>query len=452
MLNGHVEAIRNFTSDALQAADRCFRVYLPPRYEEETDRAYPVVYMHDGQWVFGCEEGKALSRSVPAVYQLDRITDDLIAAGEITPVILVGVDCDEANRRREMSHSTPVKARRMGRRGYIPCNSFDGEGMGFAYQQFITDEIKPYIDAHYRTLPGREHTMITGSSMGGLVSLRMSVYKSDVFGLVGLQSPAIHWETDEFYNSMKKEDQRVWLDCGGAEAYYVDNIRALVKLFLGLGYHDGKDFAFYMQPGARHSGEYFGPRFEQMMKWFFGKPAKPVSAEILSRDNAAVSGHITVLNTLVTYDNGVILSDMDACYRDTAGLADIDSTGEVHPHAVGSTVICYQKNGITAQKPMTLVNALSEDILLYIKATIPENTPQDGPIVYHFFRDQYLILDKKEDRVYEGFIGVPRDWCFDGHFTRCAENRDKKTELTLNRRVVCEESQHLEYTIDGWKE
>ena len=452
MLQGHVEIIRNFASEALQATDRCFRVYLPPHYEEENDRAYPVVYMHDGQWVFGCEEGKECDRQVPTEYQLDRIVDELIKRGEISPVILVGVDCDEANRRKEMSHSTPVKARRMGRRGYIPCNSFDGEGLGFAYQQFITDEVKPYVDLHYRTLPQREHTMITGSSMGGLVSLRMGVYRSDLFGLVGLQSPAIHWETDEFYNGMKNDEQKIWLDCGGAEAYYVDNARSLVKLFNGLGYHYGQDYVFYMQPGARHSGEYFGPRFEQMMKWFFGRPAKPVSAQILARDNASVSGHVTILNTLVTYDNGIVLSDMDANYQDTAGLTSIEKTGEVHPHSTGETVIRYEKDGLIAEKPMTIVNSLSEDILLNVRVTIPEDTPKDGPIVYHFFRDQYFILDKKSDTVYEGFIGVPRDWCFDGHFTRCAENRDKKTENTPYRRVECLESQWLEYHVDGWKE
>ena len=68
-----------------------------------------------------------------------------------------------------------------------------------------------------------------------------------------------------------------------------------------------------------------------MLKWFFGKPAKPVSASIEARQNSAVAGHVTVLNTLVTYDNGVVLSDMDAVYSDTQNALRIERTGEVHP-------------------------------------------------------------------------------------------------------------------------
>ena len=456
MLNGRVEIVREFHSEALHADNRTFRIYLPPDYDSDT-QSYPVVYTHDGQWCFGCESGKELNRKIDFRYMLDAITDRLIVNGEIPPIILVGVDCDEKNRRKEMSHSTPVKARRMGRRGYIACESFEGEGLGFQYQDFIADEVKPYVDQHYRTIQDRQHTMITGSSMGGLVSLRMGVYRSEVFGMMGLQSPAVHWETDEFYNGMRNTNSKIWLDCGTAEAYYVDNTRVLVKLLKGLGYEYGKDFVYYLQPGAMHAGSCFGPRFGQMLKWFFGKPAHPVSATIEARQNSATAGHVTVLNTLVTYDNGVILSDMNAQYTDTAHALKIDSTGEVHPLHAGETEIVYEKNGINAVKPMMLLNSLSEDVLIYVKVHVPEDTPKDGPIVYHFFRDQYVVLQHEERNVYSGFIGVPRDWSFDGHFTRCAENRDKKRECYLDkgeveRRVVAMENQYLEYTVERWKE
>lgn len=456
MLNGHVEIIREFRSESLKADDRVFRVYLPPNYENST-QSYPVVYMHDGQWCFGCEEGKELSRPIDPSYMLDAMTDQLISDGAIAPVILVAVDCDVKNRRKEMSHSTPIKARRMGRRGYIACESFDGEGLGFEYQSFITDEIKPYVDQHYRTLSDRANTMITGSSMGGLVSLRMGVYRSDIFGMMGLQSPAIHWETDEFYNQMKHTASRIWVDCGTAEAYYVDNTRFLIKLLFGLGYIYGKDFVYYLQPGAMHTGNCFGPRYGQMMKWFFGKPAVPMSASIEARQDSAVAGHVTVLNTLVTYDNGVVLSDMDAEYSDTQNALCIERTGEVHPLQTGETEIVYEKNGIRAVKRMRLVNSLSEDVLVYVRAHVPEDTPDGDPVVFHFFRDQYTVLKKENEKEYSGFIGVPRDWSFDSHFTRCAENRDNKRECyadggEVERRVVAMEDQHLEYMIEKWKD
>ena len=203
MIQGRVEIIRNFHSDALNRDDRVFRVYLPPDYDKGGGR-YPVIYMHDGQWGFRCEGQEEVGDNDG----LDVITDELIVSGKIAPVILVGVDCDEKNRRQEMSHSTPPKARRMGRRGYIPCFSFDGQGLGFQYQSHVADEVKPYVDAHYRTRPERENTMITGSSMGGLVSLRMGMYRPETFGLLGLQPPAVHWESDEFYNKVVKNFQQ----------------------------------------------------------------------------------------------------------------------------------------------------------------------------------------------------------------------------------------------------
>ena len=69
-----------------------------------------------------------------------------------------------------------------------------------------------------------------------------------------------------------------------------------------------------------------------------------------------------------------------------------------------------KKIGVRAVKPMQLVNALSEDVLVYVKAHVPEDTPRDDPIVFHFFRDQYVILNREKENTYTGFIGVPRDW------------------------------------------
>ena len=43
-------------------------------------------------------------------------------------------------------------------------------GLGDVYMRWVVEELKPYIDAHYRTLPGRESAMIGGSSMGGLMA------------------------------------------------------------------------------------------------------------------------------------------------------------------------------------------------------------------------------------------------------------------------------------------
>ena len=113
--------------------------------------------------------------------------------------------------------------------------------------------------------------------------------------------------------------------------------------------------------------------------------------------------------------------------------------------------------GPRQKKRITVHNSLSEDVLIYVTVTVPEDTPKEDPIVYHFFRDQYLVLAPCGNGRYNGLIGVPRGWRFDGHFTRCIENRDKKRECTLNgeqvdRRVIAEKELHLDYVVEKWQE
>ncbi|MFX8129754.1 alpha/beta hydrolase-fold protein, partial [Acinetobacter baumannii] len=62
---------------------------------------------------------------------------------------------------------------------------------GDAYLRFLTDELKPRIDHDYRTLSDRDHTVVVGSSMGGLISCYALAERPDVFGRAGCVST--HW-------------------------------------------------------------------------------------------------------------------------------------------------------------------------------------------------------------------------------------------------------------------
>jgi predicted alpha/beta superfamily hydrolase len=69
--------------------------------------------------------------------------------------IVVGIDNGGAGRTRELSPWTNAK---------------HGAAQGEQYMAFVVDTVKPWVDAHYRTQPGRADTAIVGSSMGGLIS------------------------------------------------------------------------------------------------------------------------------------------------------------------------------------------------------------------------------------------------------------------------------------------
>lgn len=447
MRKGSVHVITDFYSKAL-GGRRTLRVYLPPRYEASSER-YPVVYLHDGQWSFS-EPGKKR-------WDVDRVAEDLIQTGYIPPVILVGVDCNERDRRREMTHTTPPPFRRMGRRGYIPCYAFDGEGLGSSYEACFADEVKPYIDSRYRTKPEKENTLLAGSSMGGLVTLCMGMNRHEIYGKLGLISPAVHWLSDEFYNSIKNYGQKIWLDCGMAESYYVDNTRELCRIFTGLNYRQGEDLLYLIQPDAVHTEQYFSQRFRMLLLWMFGKLAKPKTAAILGRNTVAVNGYPAMLNTVVIYENGIMSSDMGANYEAAPeGILTVGPMGEVRALHPGEAVITYKNGDLTVSKHVSAVNALSESVLLSISVEIPEETPAEDPIVFHFFRDQSCILKPQSKNTYSGSIGVPRDWEFYGHFSRSIENRDQNRECTrdgneVNRFIRASENQSLYYTVERWE-
>lgn len=447
-MNGTIKIVTDLYSKVYNT-NQTIRIYLPAGYDE-SEQSYPVVYLHDGQWMYSKEQR--------ASWNADLVADELIEQKAIPPVILVSVDCDEAVRRQQMTHITPPPFRRMGRRGYVPCFAFSGKGKGYDYEAFLVEDVKDYMDKNYRTMPEKENTVLAGSSMGGIVTLCIGMNRHETFGKLGLLSPAVHWITDEFYNGILNYNQNIWLDCGMCESYYVDNARELYQIFKSVGYEQGENLNFLVQPDAVHTEAYFSQRFRMMLLWMFGEKAKIKDVSIFGAEKAAVSGHKTVLNTVITYENGVMSSDMDAQYQIAPeGILDITPEGIVCAKHSGEAVITYRNGEWKTEKAIKVVNSLSQDIILNIIADIPEATPKEDPIVYHFFRDQYVVLEHVRENTYAGSIGVPRDWQFYGHFTRCIENRDKKRECTItgqevDRYVCASGNQTIHYIVEKWKE
>lgn len=140
-------------------------VYLPPDYETNTSKYYPVLYMHDGQNVF--QNGGYGS------WDVHNALNSLYADGK--PVgIVVAID----NGPGRLSEYSPFP------------NANYGGGDGDKYLQAIIDNIMPYVNANYRTLTDRENTGIAGSSMGGLISYYAALKHESIFGRIGVISPS----------------------------------------------------------------------------------------------------------------------------------------------------------------------------------------------------------------------------------------------------------------------
>ena len=177
--------------------DRDVVVYVPPQYDSEPDRHFPVFYLHDGQNLFDGRTSYVADCTWHAHTTPDRLTND----GASEPVILVGVYNTGV---RRMAEYTPTRDLRM------------GGGEGPLYSRLLTGELKPLLDQRYRIRPDRYSTAVGGSSLGGLMSLYLGIERPDVFGKVAVLSPSLWWNhrslLDRIRRLRPRPEARIWLD------------------------------------------------------------------------------------------------------------------------------------------------------------------------------------------------------------------------------------------------
>jgi predicted alpha/beta superfamily hydrolase len=232
-----------------------FLVYLPAMYEAEPDRRYPVLYMQDGQNLFD----PATSFQPGNYWRMGETADALIAAGEIEPLVIVGIYNTGEHR---IDEYTPVEDKRL------------GGGQADAYGQMLVEELKPFVDHQYRTLPGPENCGMGGSSLGGLVSMYLGLRYTWVFGKLCIMSPSVWWRNRALLKTAaklpKKADLRIWLDIGTHESKRaVPDARALKDELLAKGWQLGQDLAYTEVLGASHTESAWAERVAPMLKFLF---------------------------------------------------------------------------------------------------------------------------------------------------------------------------------------
>ena len=228
-------------------------VYLPPMYEAEVERRFPVLYMQDGQNLFDPETSFIKGN----YWRMGETADALAEAGAIEPLIIVGIYNAGVKR---VDEYTPVEDKRL------------GGGQADAYGRMLVEELKPFMDARYRTLPGAEH--LGGSSLGGLVSLYLGLRYPTVFSGLAVVSPSVWWRNRAILKTVaelqEKPALRIWLDIGTKESTKaVPDARALRDALISKGWRLGDDLAYFEADGAEHTESAWAQRVEPMLRFLF---------------------------------------------------------------------------------------------------------------------------------------------------------------------------------------
>ena len=206
-----------------------FFIYLPPCYDGEIERHYPVLYLLHGQ-TFTADQWIRLG-AVDVINQLIR-------SGESDPFIVV-----------------------------FPDDRYWNLPAGTGFGQRLVDDLIPYIDETYRTLPDRNHRAIGGMSRGAGWALELGLVRWDLFGTIGLHSLAV------FQKDFSKIPKwlaaiptaslpRVFMDIG-------DNDQELEKALLVEAQFNERGILheWHLYNGD-HTEDYWGEHVEEYIRWY----------------------------------------------------------------------------------------------------------------------------------------------------------------------------------------
>jgi len=230
-------------------------VYLPPGYDAQPQRHFPVLYLHDGQNLFD-----GATSFIPGMdWQVGQTADRGIKGGRVEPLVIVGIYNAGTQRVNEY---TPTRTPKL------------GGGRANRYAKFLLEEVRPFMKRHYRVRDIPQSTGIGGSSLGGLVSLYVGLRHPEVFGKIAALSPSVWWNERVILRfaatAPARPLPRIWLDIGTREGpRIVEDVERFRDILLAKGWQPELDLHYERVEGAEHNEAAWAQRVGPFLQFLF---------------------------------------------------------------------------------------------------------------------------------------------------------------------------------------
>lgn len=222
---------------------------LIPHDYDKTDERYPVMYLQDAQNLFN-------EKAAFGNWEIDKKLA-VMSEYKIGKIIIIAIEHAEEDRVKEYNVGKTVL----------------GKGQGKKYIRFVTDTLKPFVDANFRTKTEREHTGIGGSSMGGLVSIFSGLKNPETYGKLMIFSPSL-WVVPELKINPKKAylaDTKIYLYAGGDESEtMIEHVKKFQENVLSSHFVKDKiKINLSINRYGTHSETYWSDEFPKAIEWLF---------------------------------------------------------------------------------------------------------------------------------------------------------------------------------------
>lgn len=232
--------------------DRTVIVWLPPSYARQPDRRYPVCYLQDGQQVFDPQ-----TSTFNQDWEVDEWCARLMADGDMREIIAVAV---YSTSDRELEYNPSLA--------------------GSSYARFLVEELKPWMDREYRTMPDAGSTSVAGASLGATIAFYLAWSRPDVFSGAVCLSPAFRLRGDSFCLDLvraadRTPELRLFLYCGQGdtlERELAEGMAEMAGLLKARGLAPGPRLEMVEDLAGQHHEAAWARHTGEWLRFLYGEP------------------------------------------------------------------------------------------------------------------------------------------------------------------------------------